>query len=407
MPRRLLSGLQGSLIALALVAPVHAARPAFDPQALARVDDVIAAAIAGGEIPGAVLLVGHRDRVVYRKAYGQRAVVPEPEPMTADTSFDLASLTKPIATATSIMILVERGQLRLQDRVSTWLPAFAANGKDTITLRHVLTHVSGLRGSLDLAEPWTSREHALALAAAEVPLAAPGEKFVYSDIGYLILGEIVARASGMPFERFVETQILQPLGMRDTTFNPAPSLRARIAPTEQCAPSDHTCPEGVSTILRGVVHDPTARRMGGIAGHAGLFGTADDLARYCRMLLAGGRLNGKQVLAPLSVIKMTSPATPPSMPSVRGLGWDIDTPYSSNRGDLFPVGSFGHTGWTGTSLWIDPVTRTYVILLSNRVHPDGKGDAVALRAKVASVVAAALRHLPPESTLRHLRTTTP
>jgi CubicO group peptidase (beta-lactamase class C family) len=389
-----------TLAGFALSASAYAARLTLDPSAMANVDAVITAAVDSKQVPGAVLVVGRGDRVVYRKAYGQRSLLPQSEAMTVDTIFDLASLTKPIATATSVMLLVERGKLRLNDRVSVWIPEFAAHGKDTITIRHLLTHVSGLRDSLDLTSAWAGAEHATALAATEVPLAAPGEKFIYSDIGFLLLGEIVARASGMPFDEFVATQIVQPLDMRDTSFKPPASQHSRIAPTEKCSREVAPCPDTNDGILLGVVHDPTARRMGGVAGHAGLFGTADDLARYCRMILAGGRSGKVQVLSPLAVVTMTSKATPNTMPSVRGLGWDIDTVYSSNRGDLFPVGSFGHTGFTGTSIWIDPATETFVILLTNRVHPDGKGDAVALRARVATGVAAALRGMPPGAVMR-------
>jgi uncharacterized protein YbbC (DUF1343 family)/CubicO group peptidase (beta-lactamase class C family) len=372
--------------------------PGIDLGRLARVDAVIEDAIRAQATPGAVLLVGHRGRVVYRKAYGHRAVEPAAEPMTLDTIFDLASLTKVVATAPSVMILVEEGRLRLNDRVSAYLPEFGRYGKDGITIRHLLTHTSGLRPDLDLAAPWTGAETALALAAEEVPVAAPGERFIYSDINFLLLGEIVRRVSGESLDRFARRRIFEPLGMRDTMFTPPETLRARIAPTERCTPYGWPCAGPDARILRGVVHDPTARRMGGVAGHAGLFSTAADLAVFCRMVLGGGAWGGVRILSPLTVRKMTSPATPPGVPQVRGLGWDIDSPYAANRGDLFPVGSFGHTGFTGTSLWIDPVTDTFVVFLSNRLHPDGRGDVTPLRARVATVVASALvgRPVAPE-----------
>jgi uncharacterized protein YbbC (DUF1343 family)/CubicO group peptidase (beta-lactamase class C family) len=303
--------------------------------------------------------------------------------MTLDTIFDMASLTKVIATTTSVMMLIEDGRIRLADRVSAYIPGFGRYGKNNITIRHLLTHTSGLRPDLDLADGWTGYNTAIARAIEEVPVTAPGERFLYSDINFILLGDVVARVSGMGLDRFAAAQIFEPLGMRDTMFKPPASLKARIAPTER---------EGQGLpVLRGVVHDPTSRRMGGVAGHAGLFSTAADMAVFCRMLLGGGRVGRSQILAPLSVVKMTTPATPPGMTSVRGLGWDIDSAYSSNRGELLPVGSFGHTGFTGTSLWIDPLTRTYIVFLSNRVHPDGRGDVTPLRAKLATVVASAIR----------------
>ena len=186
----------------------------------------------------------------------------------------------------------------------------------------------------------------------------------------------------------MKTQIFAPLGMRETMFKPPAALIPRIAPTQACAASDKSC--GGQTMLRGVVHDPTARRMGGVAGHAGLFSTAADLTIYCRALLGGGAVGQTRVLAPLTVARMTSPASPAGDPNVRGLGWDLDSSYSANRGELLPLGSYGHTGFTGTSIWIDPATRVFIVFLSNRVHPDGTGDVTPLRARVATIVASSL-----------------
>ena len=393
-----------ALLAQAPAGP--AAAPSADAARLKMADAVIEQAIAARQIPGAVLLVGRGDRVLYQQAYGRRSLVPQTEPMTVDTVFDLASLTKVVATTTSVMMLVEDGKIRLNDRVATYIPDFGRYGKGDITIRHLLTHVSGLRPDLDLGDDsWRSYEEAIRRACEETPIAAPGERLVYSDINFFLLADIVSRVAGMSFERFVQERLATPLGMRDTMFNPPASLRPRIAPTEMCTPYGWPCAGPDQIMLRGIVHDPTARRMGGVAGHAGLFSTAADLARYCRMVLGGGALGATRVLSPLSVLKMTSPATPSGVASVRGLGWDLDSSYSSNRGDLFPVGSFGHTGWTGTSVWMDPLTRTYVILLTNRVHPDGKGDAGPIRARVATIVASALRQLPAESVLRGQRWT--
>jgi uncharacterized protein YbbC (DUF1343 family)/CubicO group peptidase (beta-lactamase class C family) len=381
------------------MAPRPAARP-VDMAVVERVDALVEEAIAAKQIPGAVLLVGRGPEVLYQKAYGHRALQPSPEPMTVDTVFDMASVTKVVATTTSVMILVEEGKLRLTDRVATYIPDFGRYGKGGITIRHLLTHVSGLRPDVDLGDPWLGYDRAIALAAEEVPTSAPGERFVYSDINFFLLSDIVARVSGMSFDAFARERVFLPLGMKDSMFNPPQSLLPRIAPTQSCTRYGWPCDGPDQIMLRGIVHDPTARRMQGVAGHAGLFSTAADLARYCQMILNGGSLQGARVLSPLGVLKMTSPASPSGISSVRGLGWDIDTSYSSNRGELLPVGSFGHTGFTGTSFWIDPSTGVYVVLLSNRVHPDGKGDATPLRARVATVVASALRQLPPGPTLR-------
>jgi len=360
------------------------------PPWTARVDAVIEAAISRHEIPGAVLWVGRGEETLYRKAYGRRALQPVAEDMSLDTVFDLASLTKVVATATAASILIEEGRLRLSDRVSRHLPEFSGPGKDAVTIRHLLTHTAGLRPSLDLAPDWTGAQEAVQRAAAEDLQSPAGEQFIYSDIGYILLGEIIARVSGVPLETFVAQRILAPLAMNASGFRPGPSLRSGIAPTEPCPPLSGPCDAADRIMMRGIVHDPTARRMGGAAGHAGLFAPASDLSRYVRMILASGELDGQRVLAPLSVTRMTSRATPPEMSVQRGLGWDIDSIYSSSRGDLFPVGSFGHTGFTGTSIWIDPSSGVYVILLTNRVHPDGAGDATPLRSKVATILAAAL-----------------
>jgi uncharacterized protein YbbC (DUF1343 family) len=366
---------------------------AVDLHGLDAIEPLVDAAIAEKKLPGAVVLVGRGDRVLYQKAIGNRALVPAVEPMTLDTIFDLASLTKVVATTTSVMMLVEQGRVRLSDRVATFIPGFERYGKADITVRHLLTHMSGLRPDLDLGEAWTGSNTAIALAIEEVPTATPGTHFVYSDINFFLLGEIVQRVSGVPLDRFAKERLFDPLGMRDTMFLPSATLRPRIAPTESCTPFAWPCSGPETQMLRGVVHDPTARRMGGVAGHAGLFSTAADLANFCRMLLGGGTYRGTRILSPLAVEKMTSPVLG-SDPSMRALGWDIDSPYSSNRGELFPVGSFGHTGFTGTSLWIDPLTGMYVVFLSNRVHPDGKGDVTPLRARIATVAASSVTSVP-------------
>ena len=371
-----------------------AAPVTVDARRFDAIEPLVREAMAEKKLPGAVVLVGRRDRILYQKAFGYRALVPAPEPMTLDTIFDIASLTKVVATTTSVMVLVEQGKIRLSDRVATYIPGFERYGKGDITIRHLLTHVSGLRPDVDLAETWVGSDKAIALAIEEVPTSRPGEKFVYSDINFFLLGDIVRRVGGVPLDRFARERIFEPLGMKDTTFNPHASLVPRIAPTESCTRYGWPCQGLDMTMLRGVVHDPTARRMGGVAGHAGLFSTAADLATFCRMLLSGGTHDGTRVLSPLSVEKMTSPATPELEPNTRGLGWDIDSAFSSNRGELLPIGSYGHTGFTGTSIWIDPATEVFVVFLSNRVHPDGKGDVTPLRARIATVAASAIATLP-------------
>jgi uncharacterized protein YbbC (DUF1343 family)/CubicO group peptidase (beta-lactamase class C family) len=348
---------------------------------LAAVDSIIQQAVSDGNIPGAVLVVGHDGAVIYRKAYGSRALEPRREPMTLDTVFDLASLTKVIATTTAVMQLVEQGKVRLNDPVAKYLPEFAQNGKDDITIRQLLTHYSGLEPDLDLKTPWEGKDTAFRMAFAETPAQPPGSSFTYSDINFITLGALVERVSGETLDEYAVRHIFTPLKMVHTRFVPPLAPKAgwiqKIAPT-QYDENEH--------MLRGVVHDPTARRMGGVAGHAGLFSTGDDLAKFAQALLSGGG----GILSALTVEKMTSPEQPPAAPVLRGFGWDIDSPFSSNRGDLLPIGSFGHTGFTGTSMWIDPTTNTYIILLTNAVHPRGKGNAIALRSKVATAVAAAL-----------------
>jgi uncharacterized protein YbbC (DUF1343 family)/CubicO group peptidase (beta-lactamase class C family) len=360
---------------LLVVACATLARAQSSPN-FVPVDSIIQQAVDAGQIPGAVLVVGHGGAVVHRQAFGFRAVEPRREPMTPDTIFDLASLTKVIATAPAVMRLVERGQVRLNDPVVRYVPEFARNGKGDITVRQLLTHFSGLPDDLDLRQHWHGYAEALQRAYDSPLVAPPGSRFIYSDVNYIVLGELVARVSGMPLDKYVESNIFAPLGMTTTRFLPPPQWIPRIAPTEY---DEH------GTMMRGVVHDPTARRMGGVAGHAGLFSTADDLALFAQAML------DRKLLAPLTIEKMTTPQQPANATVLRGLGWDIDSPFSSVRGELLPVGSYGHTGFTGTSIWIDPVTDTYIILLSNAVHPHSSSNAiVSLRSRVATAVAVAL-----------------
>jgi uncharacterized protein YbbC (DUF1343 family)/CubicO group peptidase (beta-lactamase class C family) len=344
----------------------------------AAVDEQINMAVQDGLIPGAVLLIGHDGQVVYRAAYGERSLIPSREPMTVDTIFDAASLTKVVATTSSIMKLFEQGKIRLDDPVTKYLPEFQ-NGHSPITIRNLMTHFSGLRPDLDLKPAWSGYETGIHRALIDKPAGPPGVRFVYSDINFILMGEIVHRLSGRMLSDFARENIFEPLGMKDSMFQPPASLRSRIAPTEIDPVTGRP--------LWGVVHDDTSRYMGGVAGHAGLFTTADDLAKFAQMLLDRGQANGARVFSPLTVEKFTTPESPADQPILRGLGWDIDSPYSSNRGDLFPIGSFGHTGFTGTSMWMDPVSRTYVILLTNVVHPHRGKSPSSLRSRVATIAA--------------------
>ena len=375
--------------------PQRSAVAGIDLHRLEAIEPLVTEAIAKKNLPGAVVVVGRGDKVVYEKSIGNRALMPKVEPMTLDTIFDLASLTKVVATTTSVMVLVEEGRVRLNDRVARFIPGFERYGKGDMTVRHLLTHVSGLRPDVDLGDMWTGYDKAIELAIEEVPTSAVNERFVYSDINFFLLGDIVRRVSGKPLDVFARERIFKPLGMNDTGFNPPPALYTRIAPTESCTPYGWPCEGPDKKMLRGVVHDPTARRMAGVAGHAGLFSTAADLSIFARMLLNNGSHGAVRVLAPLTVARMIAPSTPPGERNVRGLGWDMDSSFSSNRGELLPLGSFGHTGFTGTSLWIDPATKMFVVFMSNRLHPEGKGDVTPLRARVATVAASALTELPP------------
>ena len=390
-------GLLVNALALSAFAQLPLAKPesvSISAAGLARMGAVIAEAIESKRLPGAVVLVGRKGKIVWLKAYGARAIEPAREPMTTDTIFDLASLTKVVATATSIMILVERGKVRLSDPVSVYIPELKGDGRERITIEQLLTHVSGYAPDFDLRERWTGYDEAIKQLIKEPLLNLPGTRFTYSDIGFITLGEVVARASGMPLDQFAQQNIFEPLRMRNTGFRPSASLQTRIAPTEKRRAQLSYLGDTAANIgaegeawLRGQVHDPTSYRMNGVAGHAGLFSTANDLAIYCQMILNGGSYGGVRILAPLTVAEMTRPRVVSSSGNTRGLGWDMNTSYSTNRGDLFPLGSFGHTGFTGTSIWIDPASEMFVVFLSNRVHPDGKGDVGPLRGRVASIVA--------------------
>ncbi|HEY0405015.1 MAG TPA: exo-beta-N-acetylmuramidase NamZ domain-containing protein [Pyrinomonadaceae bacterium] len=388
-----------SLLMQASAANLPTAAPAsvgMSAERLAELDKIIEEAISRHETPGAVVLVARRGRVVWRKAYGARALTPSREQMTPDTIFDLASLTKVVATATSIMILIERGRVRLSDALTDYIPELKGEGRERITLEMLLTHRSGFPADFDLSDQWKGYDEAMKRLFREPLKSAPGTRFLYSDINYIALGEVVRRASGLTLDEFARRNIFEPLKMRDTGFRPRAELLPRVAPTETRrgalsrldATTDN--PSEAGTMLRGEVHDPTAFRMDGVAGHAGLFSTMDDLAVYCQMILNGGEYGGARILSPMGVAAMTRPRAVTDEGEARSLGWDMTSSFAVNRGDIFPPGSFGHTGFTGTSMWIDPASETFVIFLSNRLHPDGKGDVAALRGRISSIVAAAV-----------------
>ncbi len=364
---------------------------------LNRASVVIKEAIARKDFPGAVLLVSRKGKVVLREAYGECQWVPERKQMSADMIFDLASLTKPIATATSIMLLAEQGKLSLYEKVKDYIPEFTpyvpekteANAnvepREDARLWHLLTHTSGLPGytPADEVEKIYGRPcpvDTLVIHIGQLKKeAAPGEKFSYSCLGYITLGYIVKKVTGKTIAEFAEENIFRPLKMRHTFYNPGPKFLNLCVPTQVYDEKP----------LIGVVHDPLARLQGGISGNAGLFSTADDLAIFAQMLLGKGESQGVRILSPLTVERMTT-IYPKAAFAGRGLGWDLSSAYASSAGDIFGPHSFGHTGFTGTSIWIDPETETVVIFLTNRVHPDDKGEIVIKRCRVANAVAGAI-----------------
>ena len=351
----------------------------FRADKLAAMDVAITNAIADGKCPGGVLWL-ERNGTAYHKAFGSRALVPVREVMTEDTIFDAASLTKVLATTPAVMLLVERGLVKLDAPVQTYIPEFTGAGREAVTVRELLTHTSGLPPDIETKSDWHGQAEAIRKACAASLQSKPGTAFKYSDINFFLLGEIIQRVSHTPLEVFVQREIYGPLKMTDTGYLPSPEKIPRIAPTEVVAGKP----------WRGVVHDPTARHMGGVAGHAGLFTTAPDLARYARMLVNLGELDGVRLFKPETVRLMTRVQTPPGISSWRGLGWDINSSFSGPRGDIFPPGSYGHTGWTGGSLWIDPYSRTFVIFLSNRNHPTEAGSVIALRHRLGTLAAEAV-----------------
>lgn len=369
-------GVLAAALAAGLLSPLAFA--GFHPEILNQLDAAIIRAVGEKQCPGAVLWLEHGGQI-HQRAFGQRAIRPAAEAMTLDTIFDVASLTKPLATAPAVMRLIERGEVELDAPAHRYLPEFRGGGAEAITVRHLLTHTSGLFVGISGAD-FQDAKGAMAVALRERPHAPPGQTFHYCDVNFILLGELVERVTGQRFEAFVAREIHQPLGMGQTCFRPPVEWRPRIAPTV----------EGPEGWLRGTAQDPTARRMGGVAGHAGLFSTAADLARFARMLLGQGEGDGKRVFQAATIQAMTRVQTPDRVLPRRGLGWDIDTGYSRPRGLVFPLGSYGHSAFTGGFLWVDPFSKTFVILLTNRLHPDGRGQVAELYGIVGTLAARAI-----------------
>lgn len=390
----------------------------LDPARLRLIDEAISAAVAAGQLPGAVVRVERMEGVersgsaqtqgvavatheAYESAVGRKALEPVPEPLEPSTVYDCASLTKVVVTASVLARLMQEGAVHPGTAVRDLLPGFESDrGGPAITVGQLLTHTSGLPAGLPLQPAWAGEEAALRLAATRTPTHPPGTFFRYSDVNFILLGQIAQRLTGRRLDALAHAWVFQPLGMHDSGYRPladpqawAPVPSQRIAPTEwdgEIGAAPQTQTPGV-TMLRGQVHDPTARRMGGVAGHAGLFSTAADLARFARMLLQGGELDGVRVLSTQAVATMTAVATPAALTERRSLGWDVDSPFSRARGQRYPLGSFGHTGFTGCALWIDPFSRTFHVLLSNRVHPRTRESIVALYEQVGTLAAQSVR----------------
>lgn len=357
----------------------------MESSVLGEVDSIAKREIDSGNIPGCVVLVARKGTIVWHKAYGNRAVLPEKTPNSIRTVYDLASLTKPVATATAIALLLDDGKLNLSNKVIDYLPSFGAEGKDDVTIAHLLTHTSGLKPYLDMSliekeygpgpNPDAVIEHICSLSKSY----ETGKSSVYSCLNFVVLARIAEEASGEPMHRFLRRRVWLPLGMKEPRFFLNDEQKKRAAPTH---------PDG-SEDYRGRVHDPLARYYitpEHACGNAGLFSTAHDLAIFAQMLLNRGEYGGVRILKPETVDLLTTVQTRRELPK-RGLGWDIDSPYAPwARGDVIPPDeSFGHTGFTGTSLWLDRKSQSFFIILSNRTHME-KGDVAELRRGIANVV---------------------
>lgn len=369
---------QGSIAAPPRLRVVAPGEVGMQADILARIDRAVEKGIEEKKLPGAVVLVARQGRIVHLKAYGDAEVLPERVPMTVDRIFDLASLTKPLATGLAVTRLIDEGKLSLDDPVAKHWPEFAAEGKEGIAISHLATHQGGLIADNAMRDYEGSREESLAKIAALKPASKPGEKFVYSDVGAIALGHVVERVTGQRLDEYVAATFYRPLGLASTGYLPSDELKQRAVPTERRN----------DAWMRGEVHDPRAYAMQGVAGHAGLFSTAEDLAVLAQALLDEGEYAGVRVLKPKSVALMTAAYETPR--GVRGLLWDKDSPYSSNRGDRLSPASVGHGGFTGTAFWIDPERDLAVVFLSSRLHPDGEGSVNPLAGRIADIAVEAL-----------------
>ena len=343
---------------------------------LGSIDAVVQEEIEKGSFPGAVVLVGQADEIIYWRAFGHEVAEPYSEAMSKETIFDMASLTKPVATATSIMILVDQKKIELTDYVGKYVPDFSCHGKEQVRIEHLLTHTSGLpayTNANELKEQFGSLcpDKVIEKICRMKALSKPGEEFRYSCLGYIVLAKVVEAASGQNLADFAAENIFQPLEMRRTTFNPPESWTKDIAATQLLE----------QQLLRGIVHDPLARLMGGVSGNAGLFSSACDLSVYCQMLLNNGTLNGVRVLSPDAVAMLTTVRS-----HGRAYGFDVSSSYSWVKGSFTSEQAFCHTGYTGTSIVCDPASKSYVIILTNRTHPHDEGTSKAIRVQVADIV---------------------
>ena len=360
--------------------PVQAAQP--QTPSFELIETVVKQGIKDGKLPGAVVVIADHDKVLYRRAFGNRQIEPVAEPMTLDTVFDLASLTKPIATTTSVMKLIDEGKLSPRANVSEYLPEFGKHGKDLITVEDLLLHVGGLIPDNSLNDYRDGVEMSWENICELKLVTERGTRFTYTDVGFIVLGKLVEKISGQTLDAFSQVNVFQPLGMSETTFNPIAELRKRAAPTEQRD----------GKWLKGEVHDPLAHLLGGVAGHAGLFSTADDLTRYGQQMLRLAMGNERAPFGQATFAMMTRPRSVERDSKVIGTrtyGWDHRSPFSSNRGDQFSDSAFGHGGFTGTVMWIDPEKDRVFIFLSNRLHPNGNGSVNRLAGEIASIIGSA------------------
>jgi len=376
------------------LAPLAPPNTGLDSTQFARIDAAIDSAIAAHRLPGAVFHL-ERDGAIRQRAYGRTTYNSDAAPVTTATVFDAASLSKVLATAPAILLLAEDGKLDLEAKLVDYFPECAGGGKEAITIRQLLTHTSGLPAGLPAKPAWHGDDSAHAMACKQTVTHPPGSFFRYSDINYILLGQLVRALSGMELDVFARERLFGPLRMTHTGYLPLSRMEASaIAPTHK-APLDTLAPLLHSDVvggalLQGVVHDPTVRRIGGVAGSAGVFSSVGDIARFARMLLGNGELDGVRVLSPASVRLLSTVQSPPGIAALRGLGMDIDSPFAQRpRGSLFPVGSFGHTGFTGCVLWIDPASRSFYVLLSNRVYPDDKANVLSLYTELGTLAARA------------------